>query len=113
MKSRGTAHSRQVRELVLSSDGIALRDVFTAGGEVLMGTARYEREAEEAARREEGRHAAEQRRRELEQEIAADESRLAAARGELAGLERLSAQREERWAARDAGIRRERRSGEA
>lgn len=50
VKSRGTAHSRQARELILSNDGITLSDVFVAGGEVLMGTLRWEKE--EAVRRE-------------------------------------------------------------
>lgn len=44
VKSRGTAHSNQVRELELSEHGVTLRDVYTAGGRVLMGTARMERE---------------------------------------------------------------------
>ncbi len=48
IKSRGSAHSNQVRELVLSSDGLSLADVYTEGGVVLMGTARLEREAEAA-----------------------------------------------------------------
>lgn len=56
IKSRGNAHSNQVRELVLSSDGITLADVYTAGGEVLMGTARLEKEREEELR-EAGRDA--------------------------------------------------------
>ena len=47
IKARGTAHSNQVRELVLGSGGITLADVYTAGGDVLMGTARIERESEE------------------------------------------------------------------
>lgn len=51
IKSRGTQHSNQVRELVLSSQGIALADVYTAGGEVLMGTLRYEKEMEERQKR--------------------------------------------------------------
>jgi circadian clock protein KaiC len=45
VKSRGTAHSNQVRELILSDDGVTLADIFTAGGEVLMGTLRWEKEA--------------------------------------------------------------------
>jgi circadian clock protein KaiC len=32
IKSRGTAHSNQVRELLLSSEGITLADVYSAGG---------------------------------------------------------------------------------
>ncbi len=45
VKSRGTAHSNQVRELVLGNAGPSLTDVYTAGGEVLMGTRRWEKEA--------------------------------------------------------------------
>ena len=45
VKSRGMKHSNQVRELILSHDGITLADVFTAGGTVLVGTARFEHEA--------------------------------------------------------------------
>lgn len=44
IKSRGTAHSNQVRELVLGNKGVTLTDVYTAGGEVLMGTLRWEKE---------------------------------------------------------------------
>lgn len=52
IKSRGTAHSNQVRELILSGEGVELADVYAAGGEVLMGTLRMERErAETIARR--------------------------------------------------------------
>lgn len=47
IKSRGTWHSNQVRELVLSDKGPELADVYTAGGEVLMGTLRWEKEDEE------------------------------------------------------------------
>jgi circadian clock protein KaiC len=54
VKSRGMTHSNQVRELVLASDGITLTDVYMAGGEVLVGTERWEHEArmrEDEARR--------------------------------------------------------------
>jgi circadian clock protein KaiC len=47
IKSRGTGHSNQVRELILSKEGVTLADVFTAGGEVLMGTMRWEKESAE------------------------------------------------------------------
>jgi circadian clock protein KaiC len=47
IKSRGTAHSNQVRELVLSDAGITVTDTYTAGGEVLMGTMRWEKESAE------------------------------------------------------------------
>ena len=47
IKSRGTAHSNQVRELILSDNGVTLTDTYTAGGEVLMGTLRWEKESAE------------------------------------------------------------------
>jgi len=47
IKSRGTAHSNQVRELILSNSGVTLADIFTAGGEVLMGTMRWQKESAE------------------------------------------------------------------
>ncbi|OAI50396.1 hypothetical protein AYO46_10300 [Betaproteobacteria bacterium SCGC AG-212-J23] len=51
VKSRGTAHSNQVRELILGKSGPTLADVYSAGGDVLMGTLRWEKEAEESAKR--------------------------------------------------------------
>jgi len=66
VKSRGTSHSNQVRELVLSAAGPSLSDVYTAGGEVLMGTLRWEKEGEERAKQGRYRNEFEQRRRELE-----------------------------------------------
>ena len=50
VKSRGTGHSNQVRELSLSDEGVSLTDVFVAQGKVLMGVARWEWEQEEQAR---------------------------------------------------------------
>jgi circadian clock protein KaiC len=44
IKSRGTPHSNQVRELILSDTGVTLADIYTAGGDVLMGTLRWEKE---------------------------------------------------------------------
>lgn len=49
VKSRGTGHSNQVRELKLSSAGVDLADVFVAQGKVLLGVARWEWEQEELA----------------------------------------------------------------
>ena len=46
IKSRGTDHSNQVRELVLNGSGIDLSDVYVAEGQVLMGSARVQKEAE-------------------------------------------------------------------
>jgi len=47
VKSRGTGHSNQMREMLLSADGIDLTDVYVGGGEVLLGTARAQREQQD------------------------------------------------------------------
>jgi circadian clock protein KaiC len=44
IKSRGSKHSKQLRELIFSDAGITLADPYTAGGQVLMGTLRLEKE---------------------------------------------------------------------
>ena len=47
LKSRGMAHSNQVREFVLSDAGVDLVDVYVGADRVLTGTARVAREAHE------------------------------------------------------------------
>jgi circadian clock protein KaiC len=49
LKSRGMAHSNQVREFKLSSKGIELIDVYTGSGLVLTGAARLAQQASEKA----------------------------------------------------------------
>jgi circadian clock protein KaiC len=66
IKSRGTGHSNQVRELTLSDDGVTLTDVFVAQGKVLRGVARWEWEQEELARITRTEAAAERKRLQLE-----------------------------------------------
>lgn len=78
VKSRGTAHSNQVRELVLSSKGPGLADVYSAGGEVLMGTLRWEKESEEAARKLKRRAQYSQKLRDLKLAEEDTRSRMAA-----------------------------------
>ena len=83
IKSRGTAHSNQVRELILSDEGITLADVFTAGGEVLMGTLRFEREIAQKQEAERLRTEVERRRKELEAAEANAEVRINAIHQEI------------------------------
>jgi circadian clock protein KaiC len=78
IKSRGTHHSNQVRELVLSAAGPALTDVYSSGGEVLMGTLRWEKEAEERARRLQRHAEFTQKRRDLQFAEADIAARMAA-----------------------------------
>ena len=83
VKSRGTAHSNQVRELILSNEGVTLADAYTAGGEVLMGTLRWEKERAAQALREEAEAGARQRQAALGSEEADLELRLKALQREL------------------------------
>ncbi len=80
VKSRGTSHSNQVRELLLSKTGPKLTEVYTAGGEVLMGTLRWEKEADEVTRASHQRAEHEQKREQLRY----SEARIAA---EITALE--------------------------
>ncbi len=82
IKSRGMAHSNQVRELLLSKRGLHLTDVYTAGGAVLMGTLRMEREEQERAARLKDARALEEKRRLTEESVADLTSRLEALRQE-------------------------------
>jgi circadian clock protein KaiC len=76
IKSRGTAHSNQVRELILRDTGPMLADVYTAGGEVLMGTLRWEKEQEENARSIQRRSEFDQKRMLLELAEADTQARI-------------------------------------
>ena len=49
LKSRGTAHSNQIREFFMSSDGVELAAIYAGAAGFLTGAARAAREAEERA----------------------------------------------------------------
>jgi circadian clock protein KaiC len=49
LKSRGMSHSNQVREFVMTGDGVELVNVYIGSGRVLTGTARLTQEAQERA----------------------------------------------------------------
>ena len=83
VKSRGTGHSNQVRELTLSSDGVTLTDVFIAQGKVLMGVARWEWEQEEQATRKRAEIATELKRLQLQLSQAEAGARLQVVRTEM------------------------------
>jgi circadian clock protein KaiC len=83
VKSRGTAHSNQVRELVLSDEGVTLADIYTAGGEVLMGTLRWEKESAERVANEVAEVAGQLKRVSLDAEEAVLEVRSKSLQTEL------------------------------
>jgi circadian clock protein KaiC len=82
VKSRGTAHSNQVRELILSRRGLSLVDVYTAGGAVLMGTLRREKEDQERADHTRKARAEEARYGEIAAAIAETQTRVASLRSD-------------------------------
>ena len=84
IKSRGTSHSNQMRELILSSRGVTLTDAYTAGGEVLMGALRWQRESADRAAKEIGEVAGNLKRVKLAAEEAELEVRVKSLQVELA-----------------------------
>jgi circadian clock protein KaiC len=83
IKSRGTAHSNQVRELVLSDRGVTLADAYTASGEVLMGTLRWEKERAELLAQQEAEAMAKYKQGVLDTEEAELEARIHVAQRQL------------------------------
>jgi circadian clock protein KaiC len=89
IKSRGMPHSNQVREFVLSSEGIHLVDVYVGPGGVLTGAARL---AQESIDRQEEKECAE----EIERRKREFEARKLSVEAQVAGmLAKLSAQEKE------------------
>jgi circadian clock protein KaiC len=80
LKSRGMAHSNQVREFCLTSEGVMLQDVYVGSGGVLTGAARVTQEAREKAEILERRQEIERKQRELKRKKAVVEARIAALR---------------------------------
>ncbi len=87
LKSRGMAHSNQVREFVISSKGIRLLPVYVGAGTVLTGSARLNQEAFEEANALVRQQTAQERIRARERRRKAIEAQIAALRVELAGDE--------------------------
>jgi circadian clock protein KaiC len=76
LKSRGMAHSNQVREFSFTDRGIRLTDVYVGAGTVLTGSARLGQEARDKAMAEVQRQEVVRRQRELEQEQAQVQVRI-------------------------------------
>src|SRR5262249_37766282 len=87
LKSRGMAHSNQVREFVLNSDGIHLLPVYIGAGTVLTGSARRSQEAKERADLLSRKQGMEERRKALQQRRKAVEAQIAALRASFADEE--------------------------
>lgn len=115
MKSRGMAHSNQMREFTLGKRGIELVDVYVGPGAVYTGSARLKQEASDRAAALAQQQAAvlreserEQERRSLQAQIAALEARiarLAMDRQLAAAAESLRLETDRRNASRQAAAR--------
>jgi circadian clock protein KaiC len=80
LKSRGMAHSNQIREFLLTSSGIKLVDVYLGTEGVLTGSARQAQEAKEKAAQLTERQELDRRQRELQRKRDAMEAQIAAMR---------------------------------
>jgi circadian clock protein KaiC len=91
IKSRGMAHSNQVREFLITANGVELQEVYVGPGGVLTGSMRAAQEAREKAEELRRRQAVELKRAELERRRAATAAQIAALEADLDATEREAA----------------------
>lgn len=84
LKSRGMAHSNQIREFLLTDRGIELLDVYVGPEGVLTGSMRLAQEARERVETATRQREAEQQARERQRKQKAIEAQIAALQHELA-----------------------------
>jgi circadian clock protein KaiC len=84
LKSRGMAHSNQIREFKLTDDGIELADVYVGPGGILVGSAKVMQEARDEAARLATKLAMDKQCRELKTQIDILQSELKAKTIDLA-----------------------------
>jgi circadian clock protein KaiC len=118
LKSRGMAHSNQVREFILSSDGINLRAAYVGAEGVLTGSARLAQEAKDKAAvlvreqdMERCSRALERRRREITAQIDILQAQLASEEAEASLLNREGVAREDQLAVDRAAMGVSRQTG--
>ncbi|HLO85204.1 MAG TPA: circadian clock protein KaiC [Nostocaceae cyanobacterium] len=84
LKSRGMEHSNQVREFVMTKQGIQLLDIYLGQGNVLTGSARFIQEAQERLAASQRQLLLEQKKRELERKEMVVSSQISELQAELA-----------------------------
>jgi circadian clock protein KaiC len=87
LKSRGMAHSNQVREFIMSNRGIELKDVYIGPSGMLTGSARVAQEARERAQQVSRNEEMERQQLELKRKHDALEGQIAALRAEFSAEE--------------------------
>jgi circadian clock protein KaiC len=88
LKSRGMAHSNQVREFILSDNGIALRDVYIGSGTVLTGSARMVQEAKDRSQELLDNQAYQHRQLELRRQHLAIDAQIAVLKAQTEGIQK-------------------------
>ena len=83
LKSRGMAHSNQIREFLLTDHGVELRDVYVGASGVLTGSARLTQEAQDKAVQMLHKQEIERRQLELKSKHQALEAQIVALRAEF------------------------------
>lgn len=83
MKSRGMKHSNQVREFVITDDGLELVDVFLGEDGVLIGSAREAQALKDATGREIKAHAGNRRNREIQRKKTVLKAKIASLQEEF------------------------------
>jgi circadian clock protein KaiC len=119
LKSRGMAHSNQIREFILSAEGIKLRDAYVGPAGMLTGSARLAQEAKDRAAAvgraqdmERRSRELDRKRREITAQIEALQAQLARDEDEAALLDREDAAREDQLAADRAAMGTSRQVGQ-
>lgn len=87
LKSRGMAHSNQIREFRLTAKGIDIIDAYLGSAGVLTGTARTAQEAKEREQEAERKEEVERRRRDIERQRKAIEAQIASIRADFEARE--------------------------
>jgi circadian clock protein KaiC len=87
LKSRGMSHSNQIREFVISSNGIQLLDVYSGPEGVLTGTARLTQEAKRRAEVIERQNELEKRRAIMEHKRQSVQAQISALKADLQAAE--------------------------
>jgi circadian clock protein KaiC len=87
LKARGMAHSNQIREFLLTNNGIELQDVYIGPAGVLTGSARLAQEAHEEAEKLLQQDALAERRRQSERKRTVLAAQIAALQADMAAEE--------------------------
>ena len=87
LKSRGMAHSNQIREFLITDHGVELRDVYSGPEGVLTGSMRLAQEAREQASALTRQEEVERRQRDLDRKRQALDARISAQRAQFAAEE--------------------------